>query len=148
MAIKRHYNGNRILNGTQQRITANRELLLELIHESPGHFDADEIYRKAREKHNTISLSTVYRNLQLFKKLGIVEERHFSEDHHHYEKKQTGDHQHFQCTRCGTIIELSWPLLEKSKDTVSERYGFQITRVEIELTGLCFECGKMREAGL
>ncbi|HAV10459.1 MAG TPA: hypothetical protein DCX22_02450 [Dehalococcoidia bacterium] len=148
MSVKQYYDSKKILVHTQQRVTANRKLLLDLIHASPGHFDADEIYRKAREENSTISLSTVYRNLQLFKKLGIVEERHFSQDHHHYEKKQTADHQHFQCTRCGKIIELSWPLLPKSKKIVSERYGFQITGVEIELTGLCFECGKMQEAGL
>jgi len=39
------------------------------------HVDADEIYRQARQKSPNTSLSTVYRGLQFFKYLGLVEEQ-------------------------------------------------------------------------
>jgi len=140
MAARKKHNTKKLLSGTNRRVTVNRELLLDIIYRSEGHFDADEIYRKAREISSTISLSTVYRNIRVFKRLGLIEERHFSDDHHHYEKKRTLDHQHFECTSCGRIIELPWPQLESAKRKVSERFGFKITEVEIGLKGLCREC--------
>jgi len=60
-----------------QRVTSQRRLLLDLIRQSEGHLDADELYRLAKEREPRISLSTVYRTLRLFKELGLVEERHF-----------------------------------------------------------------------
>lgn len=42
---------------------------------SEVHVDADEIYRQARQKSPNISLSTVYRSLQFFKYLGLLEEQ-------------------------------------------------------------------------
>ena len=76
-----------ILNRSNQRVTGQRALLLDLIRQNYGHLDADELYRKAKQKNRRISLSTVYRNLGLFKKLGLVDEHHFAEEHHHYEAK-------------------------------------------------------------
>lgn len=145
MSGHKKHSGKKLLSSKKHRITANRELLLALIHESKGHFDADEIYRKARERHSTISLSTVYRNIQLFKKLGLIEERHFSDDHHHYEKKKSLDHEHFQCSVCGKIIEFTWPRLGSVKKSLCERHKFEIEAVEIELKGICSECIAKRE---
>jgi len=76
------------LNVAGMRVTNQRALLLELIRQGKGHLDADELYRRAREKQPRLSLSTVYRTLQLLKKLGLVEELHFDENHHHYEVRQ------------------------------------------------------------
>lgn len=145
MSAHKKHSVKKILGAKKRRITANRELLLAIIHESKGHFDADEIYRKARQRNSTISLSTVYRNIQLFKKLGLIEERHFSDDHHHYEKKKSLDHEHFQCNVCGKIIEFTWPMLESVKKTLCERHRFEIEAVEIELKGICSECLDKRE---
>ncbi|MCJ7807105.1 MAG: transcriptional repressor, partial [Dehalococcoidia bacterium] len=72
---------------TGQRVTSQRRLILDILRHSEGHLDADELYRLAKEREPRISLATVYRNLNLFKELGLVEGRHFTEDHHHYEVK-------------------------------------------------------------
>ena len=53
------------------RNTEQRQLLLGIIRQTDGHLDADGIYRQARYKLPNINLSTVYRALQLFKKLGV-----------------------------------------------------------------------------
>ena len=129
-----------ILDNARQRATKQRALLLDVIRENDGHLDADELYQKARRYHRTINLSTVYRNLQLFKKLGLIEERHFTEDHHHYEAKQGADHQHLRCNSCGKIVEFACPLSTKFKDRVAQEYSFIITGVEVSMTGVCLEC--------
>lgn len=134
-----------ILSSSSRRATAQRTLLLDLIHQSGGHLDACELYQRAREMHASINLSTVYRNLQLFKKLGLVSEHHFAEEHHHYESKPVAEHQHLICLRCNKVVEFACPLSGKMKADIGKRYGFDISTVEVNMAGLCSACRKEKK---
>lgn len=131
-----------ILNRSQERVTNQRTLLLDLIRKSNGHVDADELYRKAREQNHRLSLSTVYRNLQLFKKMGLVDEYHFAEEHHHYEAKPSTRHQHLICLKCGEIVEFNLPLDRQLKDEIGKQYGFEVSDIQVNLKGLCSKCSQ------
>jgi Fur family ferric uptake transcriptional regulator len=128
------------VNMMGKRNTNQRRLLLNIIGESTGHLDADELYRLARSREPAISLSTVYRNLKLFKKLGMVEERHFAEEHHHYEPKAMAKHHHLICLCCGEVVEFVSPLAEKMKQQVEAKKNFVITDTEIRMKGYCARC--------
>lgn len=136
-----------ILNISRQRITGQRALLLDLIRQSYGHLDADELYRKARQKHQRLSLSTVYRNLQLFKKLGLIDEHHFAEEHHHYEAKPASEHQHLLCLNCGKIVEIDLPLSQQFRDDIGKQYNFEIIEFEVHMSGLCSNCNARKTEG-
>ena len=133
----------RALNVTGLRVTSQRALILEIIRR--GHLDADEIYRQAREKQPRLSLSTVYRTLRMFKKLGLVEELHFDETHHHYEVKPSFDHHHLVCLGCGKVIEFSYPLTRYVKRNVPEAKDFKVIETEIRMTGYCSKCRQNRQ---
>ena len=135
----------RALNATGLRLTNQRSLILEIIRHERGHLDADEVYRRAREKHPRLSLSTVYRTLQLLKKLGLVEELHFDDTHHLYEVKPSSEHNHLICLGCGKIIEFKCPLSEKMKEDVSHEKDFEVTAVETWMTGYCSKCRKRKK---
>ena len=138
--VKQGKSSRQILSSSKQRVTSQRALLLDLIRKNYGHLDADELYRKARQKYPRVSLSTVYRNLRLFKKLGLIEEHHFIEEHHLYEAKLSTEHQHLSCLACGKIVEFACPLSKQFKDEIAEQYGFDITGVEVHMKGLCSNC--------
>jgi Fe2+ or Zn2+ uptake regulation protein len=138
--IKQKGSARQILDRSSQRVTAQRTLLLELLRQSGGHVDADELYRRARKKNSRISLSTVYRNLQLFKKLGLIEEHHFDEEHHHYEVRSGTEHQHLLCINCGKVVEFACPVSWKLREDIGKQYDFDITGVEVRMTGLCSSC--------
>lgn len=129
---------------TGRRVTSQRRLLLDIIQEAEGHLDADELFRRAKEREPRISFSTVYRNLQLFKELGLVEERHFLEEHHHYEVKGLEEHHHLVCLGCGRVVEFKSPSVKRIKDKIARESGFEITRAEVLLEGYCPRC---REGG-
>lgn len=136
--------GNRrALNVTGLRATSQRALIREIIRR--GHLDADEIYRQARAKQTRLSLSTVYRTLQLFKKLGLVEELHFDETHHHYEVKPSSEHHHLVCLGCGKIVEFECPLSPKLKEDIAREKDFEVIGAEIQMTGYCPECRSNRK---
>jgi len=144
MAVKSRQtkSSRQILNRSQERVTNQRTLLLDLIRKSNGHVDADELYRKAREQNHRLSLSTVYRNLQLFKKMGLVDEYHFAEEHHHYEAKPSTRHQHLICLKCGEIVEFNLPLDRQLKDEIGKQYGFEVSDIQVNLKGLCSKCSQ------
>lgn len=123
-----------------QRMTSQRRLLLSLIGDAEGHLNADQLFRRAKEKDPRISLSTVYRNLQLLKESGLVKERHFLEEHHHYEIKDLADHSHLVCTGCGTVLEFETPLTEEMKGIIETRNQFQVTDIEVNIHGYCPKC--------
>ena len=131
------------LNVTGLRVTSQRALILEIIRHR--HLDADEIYRQARDKQPRLSLSTVYRTLQVLKKLGLVEELHFDEAHHHYEVKPSSEHHHLVCLGCGKVVEFKCPLSPRMKVNIAREKGFEITGTEIRMTGYCSKCRQKRK---
>lgn len=128
-----------------KRITAQRSLILDVIRESYGHLDAGEIYRRARERDPRISLSTVYRNLNLLQELGVISELHLDEEHHHYELREETQHHHLICSGCSKVIEFDSPLVGRLVEQITREQGFRIDRVHIDLVGLCQECAAQQE---
>ena len=135
----------RALNTPGVRITNQRASILAVIRRRHGHLDADEIYRQARKKQPRLSLSTVYRTLQTFKNLGLIEELHFDEAHHHYEVKPSSEHHHLVCLGCGQVVEFQYPLARLVKRKVTEARDFEITGSEVRMTGYCPACRQKRK---
>jgi len=131
------------LSSAGLRMTNQRALILDIIRR--GHLDADEVYRQAREKQPRLSLSTVYRTMRRLKELGLVEELHFGEAHHHYEVKPSAEHHHLVCLGCGKIIEFESGLSQKMKQEIARKKGFEVTGVEVQMTGYCSKCRQGRE---
>ena len=131
------------LSSAGLRMTNQRALILDIIRR--GHLDADEVYRQAREKQPRLSLSTVYRTMRRLKELGLVDELHFGEAHHHYEVKPSAEHHHLVCLGCGKIIEFESGLSQKMKQEIARKKGFVVTGVEVQMTGYCSKCRQGRE---
>ena len=127
-------------------LTSQRRLLLELIREAHGHIDAKELYRRASSKDEAISPATVYRSLNLFKQLGLVDERRLGKMRCYYELKQSPEHQHLVCQGCGKVIEFESPLIRKLVDKVQHEHGFNVTKAELYLEGYCLECKEKEKA--
>jgi len=87
----------------------------------------------------SISLSTVYRNLQLFKEMGLVEEYQFG-SRRHYETVPQAKHHHLVCLGCGRVFEFKCPSTERLKSRISKGEGFRVTEAEVRLAGYCPEC--------
>ncbi len=136
---------HKALNVSGLRVTNQRALILDIVRHGQGHLDADEVYRRAREKQPRLSLSTVYRTLRLLKKLGLIEECHFDESHHHYEVKPPAEHHHLVCLSCGRVIEFHYPLSRYVKRSVAEAKDFDIIETEVRMTGYCSKCRQNRK---
>ncbi|RLC63040.1 MAG: hypothetical protein DRI01_05890 [Chloroflexi bacterium] len=121
-------------------VTSQRRLLLSVMQEAEEHLDAKELYRRASERDASISLATVYRNLHVFEKQGLINERHLGQARCYYEMKHLGEHQHLVCESCGQVIEFESPLIRKLVTEVQRKNNFSVTKIELYLEGYCHKC--------
>jgi len=126
-------------------LTAQRRLLLGLMREVGEHIDAKELYRRASTRDDSISLATVYRSLNLFKQLGLIDERRMGKVRCCYEIKQPREHYHLVCKGCGKVIEFQSPLIQKLVKLVRNEHSFKVTKAELCLEGYCPECEHKEE---
>ena len=124
-------------------VTPQRRLLLSIMRETGRHLDAKELYRRASERDPNISLATVYRNLRVFEKQGLINERHLGQARCYYEMKHLGEHQHLVCEACGQVIEFESPLIRKLVAEVQRKNNFSVTKVELYLEGHCHKCKEL-----
>ncbi len=54
------------------RLTPQRIMVLSAIEDSDDHISAEEIYAQIVAKYPQVNISTVYRTLELLKRLGLV----------------------------------------------------------------------------
>jgi Fe2+ or Zn2+ uptake regulation protein len=132
--------GERVLRRAGRRLTRQRQIVLEILKESRVHLDAETIHRRAKQCDPRLSLSTVYRTLNLLKELGLVEERCFERTHHHFELKTLSEHYHFTCLSCGRVSEFQNPDVEGILRTIAVDERFRLEKICICLSGYCTAC--------
>src|SRR6266849_720356 len=111
------------------RITQQRKILIETIQDASSHLDAATLLVLARQRDHTINRATVYRTLELLKKLRLIDEldlMHLNGEKHFYEAKTNIDHVHLACFQCGKIEEFTSPLFEALKAEISLKKGFRV----------------------
>src|SRR6204780_1613704 len=130
------------------RLTAQRRALIEVIQEAEEHLDAGSLLELARRREPNINRATVYRTIELLKKLRLIDEldlMHLEGEKHYYEVKTKRDHVHLACFRCGRIEEFSSPLFEGLKAEISKQTGFTIRVTRLEVGGNCQACAAAGE---
>jgi Fur family ferric uptake transcriptional regulator len=116
-----------------------------MLQEAQGPIDAKELYRRASATDQSISWATVYRSLNLFKQLGLIDERRLTKTSCSYEIKQSLEHMHLVCQCCGKIIEFESSLVRKLVEVVRREHRFNVTKVDLYLEGYCAECDGGKE---
>ena len=133
-------NAKRLLRSSGRRFTRQREAILKIIREQAGHLGADEVFQIARQRGHRVSLSTVYRTLDLLREQGLVEAANLQQDHRHFKAAGDGEHHHLVCTSCEEVIEFSSPHIERLKQSLQAEHNFTISNLELEVGGLCPTC--------
>ena len=95
---------HKILKAKGYRLTPQRMLVIEALHNAEDHISAQEIYKQLHSRYPYSNISTVYRTLELMEKLNLVTETDFGEGRVRYHVAEKGHHHHLVCRRCGRII--------------------------------------------
>lgn len=130
------------------KFTTQRRVIFEiLVEKSNNHLCPEEIFDLVKDKYPEIGLTTIYRTLQLFEDVGIVDKVNFNDGCNRYEliDQNTNEkhrHHHLICENCGKIIEVKEDLLNSLEEVIEKQYDFQIHNHSLKFTGICSECKK------
>jgi Fur family transcriptional regulator, ferric uptake regulator len=89
-------------DGVTFRMTRQRQVILEQLREVCSHPTADEVYGMVRRRLPRISLGTVYRNLEMLVKAGLIRRLDMAGRQRRYDGN-VEHHYHVRCSRCGCV---------------------------------------------
>lgn len=124
------------------RLTPQREAILGVFQTIPqgNHLSAEELYSLLQRQGEKISLSTVYRTLNLLARIGILRELELAEGHKHYElNKPSQPHHHLVCVQCHQTIEFTSDSIAKICSKQADSAQFQMLDAQLTLHAVCLE---------
>jgi Fe2+ or Zn2+ uptake regulation protein len=122
------------------RSTEPRRAVAELIAAREGHFTARELVDDAAERRLAIGRATVFRALELFADLNLVERLDLPSGEHAYVACEPEHHHHVVCSHCGRSTEVEDCGMTEVAREVARRTGYRIERHRLELFGICPDC--------
>lgn len=88
--------------GEEMKYSKQREMVLQAVGRLPGHPNAAEVYEEVKKACASISLATVYRNLNTMADHGLIGKVCLPEGADRFDK-ETHLHDHMICTCCGDV---------------------------------------------
>jgi len=122
------------------RLTAPRRAVADLIARRDGHFTAAELVNDARRTHPGIGRATIFRALDVFTSLDLVERVDLPGGEHAYVTCEAAHHHHAICTGCGRSLDVDDQGLAELLAAIGDRSGFRVTAHRLEIFGLCAGC--------
>lgn len=123
-----------------QRMTGQRQLIVEAIQAMDGHISVEAVHARVVARFPRINIATVYRTLKLLQDLRLLTHTHFDDGVAQYHRADQGIHQHLVCRSCGWEQELELELLEPLGAKLRQRYDFEADLAHFALVGLCRAC--------
>ena len=122
------------------RLTPQRLMVVSAIENSEDHISADEVYSQVVARYPNVNISTVYRTLELLKRLGMVTETDLGGGRVRYHPANKGHHHHLVCQKCGAMIDLEESLLEPLKEALLLEHNFIADLRHLAIHGRCVVC--------
>jgi Fe2+ or Zn2+ uptake regulation protein len=126
------------------RLTGPRLAVARLIERRRDHFTAADLLSDARHSRLGIGRATIFRALELFAELGILERLDLPSGEHAYVACEPLHHHHVVCSRCGRTTEAPDHGLQAVVEDIGRRTGYAIEAHRLELYGLCPVCRTAR----
>ena len=136
---------NELLRQKGYRLTPQRYLILNVIQEAEEHLSVDEIAERVQQHNPYVSLSTIYRTLELLKSLDLIRESHLPGEQLRYETAKGQAHHHLICRRCHQTIHLDETLLGNLHEKVQEDYHFHGLTLDLVAVGYCDSCWQLMQ---
>jgi len=124
-----------------QRNTLQRQIILDALIKLKTHPTVEDVYAEIQSEYPAISKTTVYRNLRLLTKNGVIREVSLPDGLERYDAR-ADPHYHFKCRNCGRIFDVDMGYLAGINETIEKKYNFQVDEHDVVFRGICVKCGK------
>ncbi len=130
------------LQANGHRLTAPRRAVLCALDETRGSvLDVVQILALAQRRHPALGKATAYRMLERMEALGYVRKVHSRHGCHGYAVVESDKQPLVVCIRCGRAALAPAPLVAGLSALLAETCGFRAALDELQITGVCPECG-------
>ena len=132
----------RYLSANGYSDTRQRREILEEIYRQRRHFDVEDLIGQLRGRRLKVSRATVYRTIGHLEESGLIRKLGLDDDHAHYEITfGPAHHEHLVCEKCGRIVEIYDPDLERQLGRILRDNGFsKVAGHTVEIAGICCDC--------
>jgi len=121
----------------KSRNTKQKELLQEECSKFKEFFTAEDLYKKVKQKDNSLGIATVYRFLKEIKKKSNVFT--YMCDRKTIYSNQANSHCHYICEKTGKVVHFEINNLDFLKNIKGKIPG-SINSFQIEIKGICKDC--------
>ena len=123
------------------RNTIQRQVVFNAVRELKNHPTSEEVYNYIRPSFPSISLGTVYRNLNMLSDLNEIRKISTNDNAVRFDYV-VENHYHFQCKKCSAILDVFLPNDTVVEKDVLKEYDFRVDSCDVLLKGICVNCLK------
>ena len=120
------------------QVTYQRLAIYQALYFTREHPSAEAIYQQVKKRFPMISLGTVYKTLEKFYEVGLIQKVSPITEVARYDAI-TGPHHHMVCLECQSIQDAD-SIVAVPKISVPEQNGFRVLRQQVVLHGYCPAC--------
>ena len=119
------------------KITPQRLAIVKLMDEQ-GHISVRDIFERIKENFPSLSLATVYKNINAMIESDFIKELKIVGLDNKYELIKE-KHSHLVCQECGDIEDIFIDTASLTK-SVSKESGFKVADTTVQFFGTCKKC--------
>ena len=120
------------------RITPQRIAIVDYLLKTEDHPSAELIHKVVRKRYPMVSLSTVYKTLELLREKKLVNEIEVEGEARF--DAHTDEHINLICMRCGKIDDIDEYTLKEIQVNAAKKSKYLILKSNFELHGYCGNC--------
>ena len=120
------------------RITPQRIAIMDYLLHTDEHPSAEHVHMIVKKKYPMVSLSTVYKTLDLLREKKLVNEIEVEGEARF--DAHVDEHINLVCLNCGKIDDIDEKLLKNIQSKVAKRSEYLIIKGSFELHGYCSKC--------
>ena len=133
------------MSRSRTEITDRQKQLLEELKKCDDELTGQELHRQLHQGEKIMGLATVYRNLQVLVKQGLVRSRNLPAGEVLYSPVERDIH-HLTCVSCGETTRLEGCPVKTMNQPKKTSNKFELLFHTLEYFGLCQVCSKSMNA--
>lgn len=129
-----------MLRRAGHKVTPQRMMIIQALRDASGHVTAAQIADQVRQHYPSVDLSTVYRTLDVLKRMRVATSIDVGTGDALFEWAPPEPHHHLVCTSCEKISMLDHAYLEDLDNALRHDLGFNANLDHFAIFGLCKDC--------
>lgn len=133
-----------LLRSKKIKVTPQRMAVYAVLKQTKEHPNVEMIYKKLKPDYPAISLATVYKTVDILKKIGLIQELNVGDGSLRFDANAQ-PHAHVYCKNCGKVTDVDNFSFEQLQDQqimadITAETGFHVSTVQLYFYGLCAHC--------